>query len=179
MIYVKYNNEDEFNRVSFKRISPNIVSIEGSTTVNLSGFCTYRPDGTKLGDFSGYKTVYRIIDYKEVWYSNDNSVYVAPADEETFIPREPTAEEIKQMLIDGTQNYMDEVAQTRGYDSILSACSYISTGVERFDAEGAEARKWRSAVWQYCYDQLDLVLEGKRSIPTLEELIEELPKIDW
>ena len=176
MIYVKYNDENEFNRISFKRISPAVVSLEGSTTVNRSGFCTYKPDGTKLGDFSGYKTVYKIVDYKEVWYSNDGSVYEEP---EKFIPREPTADEIKQMLIDGVQNYMDEVAMTRGYDGILSACSYIDTGVERFDIEGAQARKWRSQVWAYCYEYLDDVLAGTRTIPSLEELIAELPKINW
>lgn len=176
MIYVKYNNENEFIKVSFKRISPNVVSLEGSITVNQNGFCTYKSDGTKLGDFSDYKTVCRTVNHNETWYSNDGSIYKEP---EKFIPREPTADEIKQMLIDGVQNYMDEVAMTRGYDGILSACSYIDTGVERFDIEGEQARKWRSQVWAYCYAYLDEVLAGNREIPTLDALIQELPKIDW
>ena len=91
----------------------------------------------------------------------------------------PNQEEIKKYLIDGVQNYMDRIAQTRGYDSILSACSYINTGVDRFDIEGEQARKWRSQVWAYCYEYLDEVLAGKREIPTLESLIQEIPKINW
>lgn len=175
MIYIKFNDSPSIIGVKFKRISENVVSLGGITDINSSGFKTYTESGSMLGDFREYKTLYRVLN-NEVQYSNNGEVYV---EAEPFVPREPTQEEIKQALIDGTQDYMDEVARTRGYDSILSACSYVSTGVERFDVEGEQARIWRSAVWAYCYAQLDLVLEGKRSIPSLEELIEELPKISW
>lgn len=175
MIFIRYNNSELLHEVSFKRVSENIVSVIGYLEKNTSGFKTFSSSGEQLGDFSGYTTVYRTLD-NEVQYSNDYRVYIEP---EPFMPRELTADEIKQMLIDGVQNHLDEVAMSRGYDGILSVCSYFDSGVERFDYEGVQARKWRSQVWAYCYAYLDDVLAGNRPIPTLEELIEELPKIEW
>lgn len=99
--------------------------------------------------------------------------------EEEFVENTPNQEEIKQYLINGVQNYMDKKAQEKGYDGILSACSYINSKNSRFDTEGEKARVWRSEVWEFCYAYLDDVLAGNRPIPTLEELIEELPKIEW
>lgn len=179
MIIVKYNDSETFNEVSFKRISEHVVSIKGSQERGSNGFTTYTAAGVPLGDFSGYKTVYAEPTEDEVQYSNDGSVKPEEPAVEPVVPKEPTADEIKQMLIDGVQNWMDEVAASRGYDGILSVCTYIDTGVERFDTEGEQARKWRSQVWAYCYAYLDEVLAGTRTIPTLEELIEELPKLDW
>lgn len=178
MIYVRYNEEESFVGVQFKRISDHVVGIIGNPEIHTNGFKTFATTGTMLGDFSDYRTIFAITE-GEIQYSNDGSVYEPPKEEDRYIPREPTPDEIKQMLIDGVQNWMDEIAMSRGYDSILSACSYIKTGVERFDTEGQQAREWRSQVWIYCYNYLDEVLAGNRSIPTLEELIEELPKIDW
>lgn len=87
--------------------------------------------------------------------------------------------EVEKRLINAVQKYMDSKAEERGYDSILSVCSYINSGVEKFDIEGDLARKWRSACWDYCNDQLDRFKAGERGIPTEEELIDELPKLVW
>ena len=83
------------------------------------------------------------------------------------------------MLTKAVQDYMDATVQARGYDGILSACSYVDTGVEKFDNEGAKCREWRSAVWAKCYEVLDDVLQGNRAIPTAEELLAMLPKLEW
>lgn len=175
MIYIKFKGDETYYESKFKRINENVVSVISTKGASNNGFYTFAESGAQLGDFSNYTTVCKIDGY-EIWYSNNNYVHVEP---QPFVPREPTPDEIKQMLIDGVQNWMDEVAMSRGYDGILSACSYIDTGVERFDIEGAQARRWRSQVWAYCYAYLDEVLAGNRNIPSLEELIEELPKIDW
>ena len=73
---------------------------------------------------------------------------------------------------------MDKKAQELNYDNCLSVCSYFNSGVEKFDKEGAAFRTWRSAVWQKCYQVLDECLAGTRSVPTSQELIEELPLLD-
>lgn len=178
MILVKFNKDIVYHEVSFKRISEHVVKISGCSEKNTNGFKTYAENGTQLGDFSRYTTIYNIINDFDTLYSDNGEIYKEP--EKPVIPqRELTQEEIKQMLIDGVQEHMDEMAKTRGYDNILSACSYINTGVERFDIEGEQARKWRSQVWAYCYEYLDEVLAGERQIPSLEELIYELPVIDW
>ena len=91
----------------------------------------------------------------------------------------PTAEEIQKMLTDGVQAYMDTKAQERGYDNIHTACSYANSTDEVFKAEGTACLAWRDSVWRKCYTILDEVKTGKRAIPTLEEVIAELPVLVW
>ena len=43
--------------------------------------------------------------------------------------------------------------------------------------ETLSSRAWRSAVWSKGYEILAEVKEGKRAIPTVEELLTELPKL--
>lgn len=91
----------------------------------------------------------------------------------------PTEEEIQKMLTDGVQAYMDETAQTRGYDNIHTACSYANSTDEIFKAEGTACLAWRDQVWRKCYDILAEVKAGERPVPTLDEVIAELPVLDW
>lgn len=75
MIKIKYNNQENFEEVTFCRIG-NLVRIT-PTKPNLSGFTTYTLDGRKLGDFSDYTTVFIVKD-NSVIYSKDGSVYEEP-----------------------------------------------------------------------------------------------------
>lgn len=88
-----------------------------------------------------------------------------------------TPEEVQAMLTAKVQKYLDTMAQKLGYDSCLSVCSYVDTGVAKFDEEGDAFRQWRSAVWQKGYEIVDAVKTGTRDIPTEEELFAELPTI--
>ena len=94
---------------------------------------------------------------------------------------EPTVEElqarIQKQLTNAVQRVLDSKAQELNYDSCLSVCSYIDTGVPKFDDEGRAFRAWRSAVWAKGYEILAQVQEGKREIPSEEELIAELPEL--
>lgn len=94
---------------------------------------------------------------------------------------EPTQEEIavqtQERLTNFVQNILDEEAHRLGYDSCLSVCSYVDTGVRKFDDEGKAFRAWRSAVWAKGYEILNAVLAGEREIPTEEELFDELPAL--
>ena len=84
MIKIKYNNQENFEEVTFSKID-NIVSLQGATE-NNNGFKTYRLSGEQLGDFSDYTTTYRLLD-DEVQYSNDGSIWTEP------IAYEPTVED--------------------------------------------------------------------------------------
>lgn len=76
------------------------------------------------------------------------------------------------------QEMLDEAAKALGYDSCLSVCSYIDTGVEKFDQEGVQFRKWRSAIWARGYELLAEVKAGARPVPAPEELPELMPKLE-
>ena len=94
-----------------------------------------------------------------------------------IVAPEPTPEEIQEQLTKAVQKYLDTTAQKLNYDNCLSVCSYVDTGVAKFDEEGVAFRQWRSAVWQKGYEIVDAVKAGTRDIPTEEELFAELPTI--
>lgn len=102
-----------------------------------------------------------------------------------YIPPEPTPEhipteaEIQKQLTDAVQNWMDSTVQVRNYDNINSACTYANSTDHIFAAEGLACVKWRDAVWRKCYDMLAEVKAGTRAIPTAEEVIAELPALEW
>ena len=91
----------------------------------------------------------------------------------------PTHEELKKMFTDAIQNYLDTTAQSRRYDNIFTAISYVNSTDETFAREAHACLVWRDKVWRKCYEILDAVEAGEREIPTVEELIAELPTIDW
>lgn len=86
---------------------------------------------------------------------------------------------VKAELVNAVQKKLDEVAQTRGYDGILSLCSYATSSDPTFSVEGQAGVEWRDAVWRYCYNLLAEVQAGTKPVPTVTELIAGLPTITW
>lgn len=122
-----------------------------------------------------YQLLIGNVDDKEYIRNPETGAY------EQYVPPEPTQEEIEaqiqKSLTQAVQHVLDSKAQELNYDSCLSVCSYIDTGVQKFDDEGKAFRAWRSQVWAKGYEILAEVQEGKREIPTEEELIAELPEL--
>ena len=87
------------------------------------------------------------------------------------------AEETQKFLTAAVQNHMDLEASKLGYDNCNSVCTYVDTGVQKFDDEGRAFRAWRSQVWAKGYEILAEVQAGQREIPTAEELLAELPEL--
>ena len=98
MIKIKINASDEIREVTFSRHSEHVIELGGITDAPTTGFTTWRMDGvTQLGDFSGYTTIYRVLD-NAVQLSNDGSVYVEPEVPEPGEPK-PTEEEKEKTLM--------------------------------------------------------------------------------
>ena len=91
----------------------------------------------------------------------------------------PTEEEIQANLTQAVQEYMDKKAQERHYDDIFTAISYVNSSDPVFAAEASALLLWRDQVWRLCYTMLDEVKAGVRPIPSVTELLEELPKFEW
>lgn len=77
------------------------------------------------------------------------------------------------------QKHMDEKVAERGYDSMLSAATYATSKNGRYGFEGKACVDWRDAVWDACYAILADVEAGNRTPPTVEELLAELPAMEW
>ena len=102
---------------------------------------------------------------------------------EVVVIPQPNEEEkraiIQQQLTVAVQSWMDKTVQERNYDNIHTACTYAYSTDEIFKKEGTACLAWRDNVWRTCYNILNEVLVGNREIPTEEELIAELPKLEW
>jgi len=91
----------------------------------------------------------------------------------------PTTEEIIANYTERIQQRLDTFANTRNYDGILSACTYATSNVPKFAAEGQYCVDIRDTTWATSYQILDDVLSGLRPMPTIDELFTELPELIW
>lgn len=94
-------------------------------------------------------------------------------------PPPPTAEQIIAQYTAGVQQHLDTFARTRNYDGLLSAATYATSQVPKFKTEGQYAVEARDATWAKCYEILAEVEAGSRPMPTLDELLAELPVLTW
>ena len=94
---------------------------------------------------------------------------------------EPTEEEktaaLQAQYVVMVQAILDNEAKAYGYDSILSVCSYVDTGVSKYDTEGKAFRQWRSEVWEKAFEMLEQIKAGEVAMPTEEELKAYLPEL--
>ena len=98
------------------------------------------------------------------------------AEGNTPMPVDPPApEQIMARLEARVQFWLDEQARALGYDDIKSAVTYADeSAVPKFQQEGQAMRRLRSLAWARCYEILNAVQDGQRSIPTEAELIAEM-----
>lgn len=85
-----------------------------------------------------------------------------------------TLEQIIVQFENAVQAELDADAQAKGYDNIISACAYAGAP-NPFQDESKLYITRRGNVWAYCYAELDKVINGTRPMPTIEQIISELP----
>ena len=140
-----------------------------------------------VGDIIPFEQIQEATDYVN---SIDGNYYL-----EDFMPDEQgrmmlivrqlpvhveTAEEIQKRLTDSVQNWMDTKVQERNYDNVHTCVgTYLYSPIEKFRLEAEAVKDWVSYVWAKCYEILAQVEAGERDIPTLEEVIAELPTLVW
>ena len=122
-----------------------------------------------------------VLPYPDVFFENiidGIDTLLAKKEEREYV--EPTRAEIQKRLTDGVQNWMDNIVQERNYDNVHTCVgTYLYSPVEKFRLEAEAVRDWVSYVWSTCYEILAQVEAGERDIPTLEEVISELPILVW
>lgn len=98
---------------------------------------------------------------------------------EEFLPDDspelqPSIDAVAKQFEVAVQGELDADAQAKGYDGVLSACSYAGAP-NAFQDDGLAYVARRSAAWVYCYQELAKVKSGERPMPTIEQIISELP----
>ncbi len=106
-------------------------------------------------------------------------VYPLPA-EEVEANQAAAAQALQQSIVDATQQRLDDFSRTRNDDGILSACTYATSAVPKFAAEGQYAVQARDATWAALYQFMADVQAGTQPVPTGFEDVEPLlPPLAW
>lgn len=106
----------------------------------------------------------------------------------------PEPEQFARMAIEATQQKLDSFAQTRGYDDILSLCSYATSSDPQYKLEGEYGITARDSTWKRLYE---ILAQFKEDEPTnnqvdpqprlpqaprprfFEDIESELPVLEW
>lgn len=113
-------------------------------------------------------------------YGSADLVLMSEAEVAQHLNPPPTQEEIQASFTASIQARLDAFARTRGYDGILSACTYATSVVPRFQQEGQRAVELRDATWNAAYAILDEVLAQQRPMPTsIADIEQDLPVLGW
>ncbi len=87
---------------------------------------------------------------------------------------------LQASIVSATQQRLDEFAKTRNYDGILSAATYATSTVPKFQQEGQYAVNARDNTWATLYTILGEVQQGTRPVPSGFADIEPLlPALVW
>ena len=87
--------------------------------------------------------------------------------------------EIVTAVTSAVQLRLDDFARTRNYDGILSACTYANSTVPKFASEGQYAVNARDMTWATCYQIMAAVQSNQRPMPTVDQVLSELPTLSW
>lgn len=116
-------------------------------------------------------------------YTDEEEVVLTVAEQEAAAVAEHQAKEavrIRAEIMEGVQKYLDDFAQTKTYDGILSACTYATSSVPKFAAEGQYCVSARDNCWGVVAQIETEVMAGTRPAPTgFEEIKPELPVLVW
>lgn len=98
------------------------------------------------------------------------------------IPEDPVAnaKAFMESIVAEVQARLDGHAMEHGYDSILSAVSYQSSFIPRFNTEGNYCLRLRDDTWATLSELSEGVKSGTTKMPTtLDEVLALLPTMDW
>ena len=117
-------------------------------------------------------------------YIKDGKVYtcktVLKTTEELAEDTAKAQEVFTASIVSQVQAKLDNFAKTRNYDGILSACTYATSTIPQFKAEGQKCVELRDATWSALYGLLADVNAGSTPAPTSFADVESvLPEFVW
>ena len=129
-------------------------------------------DGTPNKPLSEADYAAEVAPFADLWQAEHDRL-------ETENNRPPTLPELQAKFTAAIQEYMDAFFRERNYDGVMSAATYAASQNPKFAAEGQYAVQVRDLVWAKGYEIMDAVLSGERGIPTVEDVLAELPPLAW
>jgi hypothetical protein len=87
---------------------------------------------------------------------------------------------LQESVVAATQARLDDFAKTRNYDGILSACTYATSAIPKFQTEGQYCVNARDDTWVTCYQLFDDVMNGIKPMPaSFADVGPLLPPLEW
>ena len=115
-------------------------------------------------------------------YSDDIYYRTESQDSPYVIYTRKSDEQIAQIMLSkfiaAMEGHYDQVAQAKKYDNRLT-CTLRAGYAGPFQAEGLAFATWMDACNAHGYTEMEKVMTGQRPMPTVEELIAELPATPW
>lgn len=100
--------------------------------------------------------------------------------ESTYPFNAEVVERIKELTVIKVQQSLDDFSRTRGYDGILSACTYLGSSIDKFRLEAEYCRNIRDQTWLALYTLMAEVDAQLIPMPsTFEEIVVFLPEMVW
>ena len=176
MLIAKVNNPVP---VDYKQAFPNTsFPLSGPSDEFLASEGYAKVNAFKDHDRATQKLVTTEPYYEAPWVY---TVQVADKTAEQIAAEQAAAAQALQAgIVQATQQRLDDFARTRNYDGILSLCTYATSSVPKFAAEGQYGVEARDATWAKLYAVLAEVEGGTRPMPSGYSDIEgELPALVW
>lgn len=111
--------------------------------------------------------------YEQTWTIVDLDPVVVQANKTAKL------EQLKTSIVSTVQSNLDAFAKEKGYDNILSACSYATSTNDAFKTEGLRAVLLRDSSWATLYSILADVETGKRIVTSFADIETDLPVLTW
>ena len=77
------------------------------------------------------------------------------------------------------QHIIDATAKAKSYADGVSCASYATSSNAQWKAEAQCFIDWRDSVWNYLYQLLATLSGNQEPIPSVQEIINQLPIIVW
>jgi uncharacterized protein (UPF0297 family) len=147
----------------------------------LTGFYKSFPRESRIPEF----------DFETQRVSQEGTEVINGLTYKKWVVTQKSAEELEELRVRKEKEFQNSViskasenlnsfARERGYDGILSVCSYVSSTNPRYVTDATVAIQLRDATWDKLYQIMDEVQSGVRPKPTtVDEVISELPALVW
>ncbi len=175
------------SETEFRALHPNTSMPQQLSAELLNNFgadIVFEGPQASGGEFWQYSIRDGVQELNGKWYTRYvlGPVFTDPAERAAYVAAK-TAERnagIQKSIVDATQQRLDDFAKTRGYDGILSACTYATSPTAKFAQEGQYCVIQRDATWTTLYAMLAEVEAGTRPMPTgFADVEPELPALEW
>lgn len=120
-----------------------------------------------------YFHIFHMVEHGEYVFSGTNEENPLEV-----VKRTASLEELVKMYDFAVEELLNKEARKKGYADIRSAALRAAIPESPFYQEGKKYAIWMDEVYSACYKIQSDVFQGSREIPTIEELLSELPKLN-